>query len=221
MFANYNYQVSTIEAIAAHAAPRLDVPLLSLLLCLAALLLYVFGRRLAFKGIYRMAAITLILITAVALWPFGRTALRNPFAAPYRLPEAEAIPILQGLLQNTYRAFDFRAEDDVYDKLAVSVTGDLITDIYVQSRKRLELEPQGGARAKVQDVQLMQVTPIGRPGNHQRLTFQCAWRVAGSVEHWGHTHGRRNQYEALITIQPIDRSWKIVALDLLDERRLP
>jgi hypothetical protein len=221
MFANYNYQVSTIEAIAAQAAMQWDLPLPSLLLCLAALLLYVFGRHLALHGTYRIAAIALMLATAAVLWPFGRTAFRNPFVAPYQLPEAEAIPILQGLLQNTYRAFDFRAEDDVYDKLAVSVTGDLITDIYVQSRKRLELETQGGARAKVQDVQLLNVMPIGQPSDHQRLTFKCGWRVAGSVGHWGHTHWRRNQYEALITIQPIDQSWKIVALDLIDERRLP
>ena len=103
----------------------------------------------------------------------------------------------------------------------MSVTGDLITDIYLQSRKRLAVEAQGGAQAKVESVELLEVTPVGAPDAEQRLKFRCTWRIAGSVGHWGHTHWRRNQYEALITIQPIERTWKIVALNLLDEWRLP
>jgi hypothetical protein len=59
----------------------------------------------------------------VALWPYGRIAFDRPFTAAYRLPPEEARAIVTGLLQNTYRAFDFRREDDIYDKLAVSITG--------------------------------------------------------------------------------------------------
>jgi hypothetical protein len=51
--------------------------------------------------------------------------------------------------------------------------------------------------------------------------FQCTWRITGTVNHWGHTHQRRNQYEAMITIQPIEQTWKMVALDLINEQRLP
>lgn len=109
----------------------------------------------------------------------------------------------------------------MYDKLAVSVSGDLITDIYLQSRKRLVMEEQGGARAKVQDVQLLDAVQSGPPGKGQRLTFQCAWRITGTVNHWGHSHQRRNQYDALIAIQPVEQTWKIVALDVIEERRLP
>ena len=221
MLADYNYQVATIEAIAAQAAKQLDFPLLSVVLCLAAALLAGFGGHLALNGVYRIAAIVLIFVVAVGVSSFGRVAIRNPFAAPYELPEAESLSILQGLLQNTYRAFDFRAEDDVYDKLAVSAEGDLITDIYLQSRQRLIMEEQGGARAKVQDVQLLDAVQVGPPDKHQRFTFQCAWRITGTVNHWGHTHQRRNQYDAMITLQPIEQTWKIVALDVIEERRLP
>jgi hypothetical protein len=182
-------------------------------------LVFGLGRRLGCKGLYRIVAMALMVLIAVVVWPFGRIEVRNPLAAPYELPDVEAILILQGLLQNTYRAFDFRAENDVYDKLAVSASGDLITDIYLQHRQRLEMEEQGGARARVQDVQLLDAMPSGPPG--QRLTFQCTWRITGTVNHWGHTHQRRNQYEARITIQPIAQTWKMVALDLIEERRLP
>jgi hypothetical protein len=221
LLANYNYQAATIDAIAAQATEQLAIPVLSILLCLVALLLFGMGRYLGLTGIYRIAAVAVILVIAMVVWPFGRLSVRHPFAAPYELPDVEAILILQGLLQNTYRAFDFRAENDIYDKLAVSVTGDLITDIYLQNRKRLEMAEQGGARARVEDVQLLDATQSGSPGQRQRLTFKCTWRITGTVNHWGHTHQRRNQYQAMITIQPIEQTWKMVALDLLDERRLP
>ena len=218
---NYNYQAATIDAIAAEAAEQLDIPLPSLLLCLAAITLVGVGRRLIAKRAYRLIATALLLVIAAALWPFGRVAARNPFIAPYQLPDIEAILILQELLQNTYRAFDFRLEQDIYDKLALSVAGDLISGIYLQNRQRLVMEEQGGARAKVEDVQLLDAAPSGLPDRRQRLTFQCVWRITGTVNHWGHSHQRRNQYEANITIQPIERAWKMVALDLIDERRLP
>jgi hypothetical protein len=218
---HYNYQAATIDAITAQAAKQLDIALPSVVLGLAALLVFGLGRRLGLNGLYRSVAMALMVLIAVVVWPFGRIAVRNPLAAPYELPDVEAILILQGLLQNTYRAFDFRAENDVYDKLAVSASGDLITDIYLQHRQRLEMEEQGGARAKVQDVQLLDATPSGPPGQRQHLTFQCTWRITGIVNHWGHTHQRRNQYEARVTIQPIERSWKMVDLDLIEERRLP
>ena len=217
----YNYQVATIDAIAAQAANQIEIPLASVLLCLAAALIAGFGGLLALNGVYRITMVMLLFVVAVGMGSFGRIAVRNPFAAPYQLPEVESLLILQGLLQNTYRAFDFRAENDVYDKLAVSAAGDLITDIYLQSRKRLVMEEQGGARAKVQDVQLLDAVQAAPPGRRQRFTFQCAWRITGTVNHWGHTHQRRNQYDAMITIQPIERTWKIVALDVIEERRLP
>ena len=217
----YNYQVATIDAIAAQAARPIVFPVPSCLLCLVAALFIGYGRRLGLHLVSRITGFAVFIAMAFGLVAFGQIEVRNPLQAPYRLPEAAALTTLQGLLQNTYRAFDFRAEEDVYDKLAVSVSGDLITDIYLQSRKRLVMEEQGGARAKVQDVQLLDAVQTGPPGKRGRFTFQCTWRITGTVNHWGHTHQRRNQYDALITIQPIERAWKIVALDVIEERRLP
>ena len=217
----YNYQVATIDAIAAQAARPIVFPVPSCLLCLVAAIFIGYGRRLGLHLVSRITGFAVFIAMAFGLVAFGQIEVRNPLQAPYRLPEAAALTTLQGLLQNTYRAFDFRAEEDVYDKLAVSAAGDLITDIYLQSRKRLVMEEQGGARAKVQDVQLLDAVQTGPPGKRGRFTFQCTWRITGTVNHWGHTHQRRNQYDALITIQPIERAWKIVALDVIEERRLP
>ena len=217
---DYNYQVATIDAIAAQAANELVIPLPSVFFCLVAAVLLCYGGRMGLSVVSRTTAFVVPVVLAFGLVAFGQITIRNPLKAPYQLPEVEALMTLQGLLQNTYRAFDFRAEEDVYDKLAVSAAGDLITDIYLQSRKRLVMEEQGGARAKVQDVQLLDAVQSGPPARRGRFTFQCTWRITGTVNHWGHTHQRRNQYEAMITIQPIEQTWKIVALDVIEERRL-
>ena len=218
---DYNYRVAAIDVIAAQAANELVIPLPSVLFCLVAAVLLGYGGRMGLSGVSRVTAFVVPIVLAFGLVAFGQITIRNPLKAPYRLPEVEALMTLQGLLQNTYRAFDFRAEEDVYDKLAVSVAGDLITDIYLQSRQRLVMEEQGGARAKVQDVQLLDAVQSGPPARRGRFTFRCAWRITGTVNHWGHTHQRRNQYDAMLTIQPVEQAWKIVALDVIEERRLP
>ena len=38
----------------------------------------------------------------------------------------------------------------------------------------------------------------------------------GTVGHWGHIHTRLNRYDALISLTPVDGSWKITGLELLD-----
>ena len=42
----------------------------------------------------------------------------------------------------------------------------------------------------------------------------------GSVGHWGHIHFRENQYEANISVEPVDGAWKISGLELLEEKRI-
>jgi len=124
-----------------------------------------------------------------------------------------------GLLRNIYHAFDFREESTVYDLLAQSVTGDLLRDVYLETRKGLELASQGGARVKVKQVDLLQVSPRPLRGESGFLA-RCQWNVRGSVGHWGHIHQRTNQYEAELTIRPIDNAWKITGLELLQEERV-
>lgn len=55
--------------------------------------------------------------------------------------QAEAI--LAPLLTSVYYAFDFREEGRVYDTLAHSIEGDLLNQVYLETRKGLELASQG------------------------------------------------------------------------------
>ncbi len=133
--------------------------------------------------------------------------------------DEEAAEIIHGLLLNTYRAFDYREEDRIYDTLEQSISGELLTDVYLETRRSLELENQGGARAKVKEVEVLSAESEPLDG----VTGFAAlgtWNVAGSVGHWGHIHQRRNQYEARFTVETIDGVWKITGLEVLQEERL-
>ena len=50
--------------------------------------------------------------------------------------------------------------------------------------------------------------------------YELSQMFAGSVGHWGHIHTRTNQYEAELTIQPVDGSWRVTDLEILLEERL-
>ena len=83
----------------------------------------------------------------------------------------------------------------------------------------MELENQGGARVKVKQVELIE-TEQRQPSEEAGITSRCRWNVSGSIGHWGHMHIRTNQYDAIFTVEPVDGTWKITALDLLEENRI-
>ena len=122
------------------------------------------------------------------------------------------------LLHNVYRAFDYRGEEVIYDVLERSVSGELLTDIYLETQKSLELANQGGARVKVKTTEVDSAKMVARDGN--QLTITSNWKVSGSVGHWGHIHQRSNGYRANLEISEVDGVWKLTGLEILDEQRL-
>jgi len=135
-----------------------------------------------------------------------------------RLSNDAADEVVTGLLHNVYRAFDFRDEEKIYDVLERSVDGDLLAQIYLETRRGLELANQGGARAKVKEIEVIDLDT--EQADQGGFTARATWNVAGSVGHWGHIHQRQNQYQAILRIQPIDGEWKMTGLEILEERRL-
>ena len=155
----------------------------------------------------------LVLIPAFQV-PVGSSARASQFSAE------DGQAVLDSLLQNVYRAFDFREEEDVYDKLAVSVSGDLLAELYLEQRKSLVVEQAGGAQAKVEDVAIEDVAVSESAKHAGALDLKAQWTALGQVGHWGHIHTRQNRYDAIVTIKPVDGAWKIVDLELLEERRI-
>ena len=107
----------------------------------------------------------------------------------------------------------------IYDGLARSIAGDLLTQAYLEMQRSLELRNQGGARVKVNDVEVIHCRPE-RLRDGVGFVAECRWTVTGSVGHWGHIHRRRNQYDARLTIRAMDGGWKITEMELRSEERL-
>ena len=149
-----------------------------------------------------------LALLAGAFWVGGAAALS----------EERASEVVEGLLHNIYRAFDFRGEEQIYDTLDRSVSGALLERIYLETRKGLELANQGGARAKVKSVELVEISV--QPGEGGAFVAEVIWNVRGSVGHWGHIHERGNRYQAALEIAPEHDRWKLVGLEVLDEQRL-
>jgi hypothetical protein len=136
---------------------------------------------------------------------------------PLAPPSAATEKVVIDLLRNVYQAFDYREESAIYDTLERSVEGDLLTEIYLETRRSLELANQGGARAKVKAVELQE---IEIQPDTDGFRADVTWNVIGSVGHWGHVHTRSNQYQAELSIQAIDQRWKLTSMNVLQEQRL-
>jgi hypothetical protein len=157
----------------------------------------------------RTAGITMAWVAvAISFWAAGGAQQSNERAGA----------VLSGLLHNIYRAFDFRDEERIYDTLAKSVAGDLLTETYLEARRGLELVNQGGARVKVKQIELIEFE--AEPAATGGFSATATWIVAGSVGHWGHVHQRSNQYRAELDVAPVDGVWKLVDLEILEQERL-
>jgi len=163
---------------------------------------------------------TVLLAATLLLSPYMHISIGKPAIMAPTLGQAEATELMQSLLKNVYRAFDFRREEDVYDKLAVSVSGDLLSDVYLQNRKSFAVQRAGGAQAKVKKVEILEVAMQPHPDRPLALTFKSTWTALGTVGHWGHMHMRKNQYEAILTVEPVDGVWKITGMEMIEEKRI-
>lgn len=210
-------------AVKAPEAPKISFPLISALLFGAFLLLVAVGFRKVRKGDGAPRGILLAgaaaLVLGVLTLPYARASLPSPLPRGPALEPPQDKEVLHALLYNVYRAFDHRDENHVYDQLALTISGDLLNDVYLQVRRSMELENQGGARVKVDEVEIIECFEEHKPDT-ARLAYRCRWTAAGSVGHWGHIHRRINQYDAMITIEPLEEVWKITAIDLREEQRV-
>ena len=176
------------------------------LAALALLLILRFARALtvANGGVAAVA----IALAALGWWQGGKA----------RLDDVATQAVVEGLLTNVYRAFDFRAESDIYDVLARSVDGDLLREVYLEMRRGLVLANQGGASARVKSVELTELDAT--PAEDQGISARTTWQIRAAVGHWGHIHERRNEYQANLELRPMDGAWKLVKVEILDELRL-
>jgi hypothetical protein len=161
------------------------------------------------------ASIALACVAVVSL-PFARITIADPFDVVSAPSQHRTQDILAGLLHNVYRSFDHHDDRLVYDRLTKSISGELLSHVYLTTRKSMEIRNQGGLRISVKEVMVTELDLLTE--KDMELTCTCRWRVSGWIGHWGHIHQRANEHLAIISIAPRAGMWKITALEMLDEQ---
>lgn len=212
-----HYKLPTVTELKVEKA-TFNVPLFTIVFLLM-MLFTLYRNNWSLKGLtkWRKFFFVLYILLAIMSIPVGYKAT-VPFMQKKFYATPEAKDLISQLLKNTYRAFDFREEGDVYDKLAICNDNKLLQKIYLQTRKSMVIENQGGIEAKIDEVLVTNVEERDHPMDG--MAYRCNWIVKGVVGHWGHKHQRVNQYDAIITIKPIDGVWKMADLDIIEEVRL-
>lgn len=201
-------------------APRVHIPVLSLALGGLAIALGIAGRFAKGSGaVFLGLTAALSLVAALVTWQLGALKVRDPITTPPPVTEEDGRDIVAALLENIYHSFDYRDEARIYDVLAASVEGDLLERIYLDVRRGLQIEENGGPRVKINQIDLRQCISEGL-GERDGFRADAEWVAVGDVTHWGHLHTRLNKYHAWITIEPVDGRWKVTRLEIIEEGRI-
>lgn len=157
-------RADSIPAVLEVPPPPIDaaikLPILSILCLVVFAGISIAGFRLRERMPKALAPLSLLAAFGVFfLWNHARISVPNPFAKPKPVSAESADEIVYTLLRNIYHAFDYRSESAIYDTLALSADGELLTDVYLEIRRSLELENQGGARVRIENVDLRKCVP--------------------------------------------------------------
>lgn len=201
-------------------ASVLQIPFFTLLFAGLAVVSGIAGR--LFRGTLKIlagSAAVFFLVFSLASWAVAGFPVRATDPAHEPLTPQTADTLVHALIRNIYSSFDYREESRIYDTLEQSVHGSLLEKIYIDVRRGLELEENGGPRVKINHIDLRncQVEPVGGNGG---LRADAEWVAVGDVTHWGHIHTRLNKYHAWLTIEPIESTWKVVDIEIIEEARM-
>jgi len=164
---------------------------------------------------YKKVLSMLLILVSIAVYPFARMQSSGTLS---KISEKQSTTMLQQLLTNIYQAFDYRSEEAIYDQLAISATGDQLTSIYLEQLSAMELEERGGARASVDNVEVLEIRELIPVENGFKM--DASWVVSGSVSHFGHIHYRKNRYNAWVYVIPGNGAWKISGMEVQEKERI-
>ena len=133
--------------------------------------------------------------------------------------QAEATKILKGLMLNTYRAFMLQEENVIYHTLEKSISGDFLSEVYLQNREKLRIDNPDGSWSIIHQLDIKSIDAM-TPNKDGSIDMVVQWDVYGSVYHQNHVHYRCNTYTAEVVIKPTADYWKLSKIELLDEQRV-
>lgn len=208
------------------ARPMLQISSASAGFLLFAVVAFTF--RTARSGLDRRTVMAVIVMLCCA-WTVrdrGAGKLAIPMGKHPPISEESAEAVFTALHTNIYAALRYRTESDVYDALSCSTSGDVLQATYLKIMAGLKMEEQGGAVARVRQIEILDGTRSELTGPQRSnelpagFLYRCRWNVSGTVEHWGHIHARTNQFEADFRIESVAGNWKVTDVDIVDNRRV-
>ncbi|WP_367026963.1 hypothetical protein ABZN20_05035 [Methylococcus sp. ANG] len=157
---------------------------------------------------------------AAMLFPQTLGLIGQPAARTEAFPRPQVQTRLEALLHNVYRAYALRSEEASYDRLAMSLDGPLLEDVYLRQRRAVLARNQGlGGEGRVSRIEVLGDGLATRKLGPSRFEVTGRWIAHGTVSHWGHSHDRHTLYAARMVLNIAeDGTWKITAMDLLEGR---
>jgi len=203
-------------------APVLTIPLVSTSLLLVLLVGFLVAKARGVSARRRWAVAVLGFGVAAGLAGAAPLDVQLPWGGAIdRPPNDEALAIFASLHRGVYGAVGSETEEEIYDRLAESVSGELLRDLYMDIHQSLILHDEGGAVCRIQKTEILEAEILPeREEGAAWFKVRARWRVEGKVGHWGHTHQRINEYLADVTMVAHAGTWKIARLDVLDESRV-
>ena len=195
--------------------PWKSFPWLSAILFLVAIFAFAFARLSNNRESgYIIAGV--LTTAAVVLIPLVKADVYTPWDRPLQIADGQANKIFHSLHGNLFKAFDYADESNIYDGLAKSIDGPLLSKLYLDLNDSLRIKEQGGAVAIITDVELLEGSLLSDAGDfppdEPGFVYRCKWNLVGNIEHWGHIHERTNTYDANFAVQAIDNQWKITEM---------
>lgn len=201
---------------------KITIPILSLSLLLFAIFLWPRYRKIHQSlEIKRKKPIQSLALLAIGLFTISLTyTVYNPFYEVNAPAKTQAQTILNQVLDQTYRAFNLEDENELFEALDVSVTADLVDDIYLDSRRRLNVGLREGSEVLVQEVKVEDIGELtGAAASEAGFEYPATWTVTARVKHLQHIHYRQNKYIGQVKLLLEEGNWKIAKIVLTSEDR--
>jgi hypothetical protein len=170
-----------------------------------------------------LAGTGLAAAIAAMLIPQMPGLIGQPEARTEAFPRPQVQTRLEALLHNVYRAYALRGEEASYDRLAMSLDGPLLEDVYLRQRRAVLARNQGlGGEGRVSRIEVLGDGLATRRLGPSSFEVTGRWIAHGTVSHWGHSHDRHNLYAARMVLNIAgDGTWKITAMDILEGQPSP
>ena len=180
--------------------------------------MFLFGRATGVGSVWLIPAFVAVLGLSAA-WA-GHLVANQPQASAVP-PEPQAREIFQALHRGIYRAFEAETEGEIYDTLAQSLDGEALQDVYGEVYDALMMRDGGNKRFDIRRVKPISTEVLpAEEGERPAFRVRCRWRVYGTVTHYGHTHARLNEYEALYRVTYTGRAWRITDSQVQQHERV-